>query len=319
MEQVIKLSLGGLQLYLARRAYMRSLYRLLPKRRFVEMSLLGETVEIDRQDLEQVYLEADCVREPENIFIYRSLAKSGLCKAYVDVGANYGHVASKVFEYFEKVILVDANPNAAGFLRKMFTKKTHVKIVNCALVENEDVKKVTLMVSQTSSGLAHISESSGAFRRVDEQAFECSATTLSKLIESEQIKSAYVKIDVEGFESSVIRGGGRLLQNDRFIVGFEALSKEVAVECCAHFTDHTFYFGRLDFLEPSGALTRSAAGILKSLFGCSGIVIYKAKSIAEVPLSNFSQIVAVHDSRVVEFEDALQREHNVSKGRIELH
>lgn len=319
MEQVIKLSLSGLQRYLARRAYMRSLYRLLPKRRFAEMTLLGEPVRIDRHDLEQVYLEADCVREPENIFIYRALAKSGLCTGYIDVGANYGHVASKVYEYFEKVVLVDANPNAANFLERMFSKKPHVKVVNCALVENEDVTTVTLMVSETSSGLAHISESSGAFRRSDEHAFECTATTLAKLIEGEQVRSAYVKIDVEGFEPSVIRGGGKLLQGENFIVGFEALSKEVASECCSLFIDHTFYFGRLDFLDPSGALTRSAAGILKSMFSDGGIVIYKSRSITDVPLSNFSQIVAVHNSRVSEFEQALQAEHSASKGRIELH
>jgi FkbM family methyltransferase len=318
MEQVIRLSLSNLRRYLIRRAYMRSLYSILPKRRFAKMNLLGECVEIDRQDLEQVYLESDCIREPENIFIYRALAKSGVCRAYVDVGANYGHVASKVYENFEKVILVDANPNAALFLRTVFGKKAHVKVINCALVENQDVTKVTLMVSETSSGLAHISESSGAMSRSDEQAFECTATTLARLIEDEEVQSAYVKIDVEGFESSVIRGGGKILQNKNFIVGFEALSKNVAMECSALFTDHTFYFGRFDFLDPSGALTRSAIGIVKSLFGDSGIVIYKTKSIADVPLSNFSQIVAVHNSRVTEFENSLSVEHDALKRRIEL-
>lgn len=319
MEEVIKLSLGGLQSYLARRAYMRSLYRLMPKRRFAEMTLLGERVTIDRQDLEQVYLETDCVREPENVFIYRALAKSGLCHAFVDVGANYGHVASKVYEHFRQVVLVDANPSAAHFLDTVFAKQAHVKVVNCALVESDEIEKVTLMVSESSSGLAHVASSSGAFQRSDERAFECGAMTLQRLLETERIESAYVKIDVEGFEPGVIKGGGKSLQRPGFIVGFEALSKEIASECCRLFDQHTFYFARLNFLDSSGALTRSVRGILRSLLGGGAIAIYRTDSIDDVPLSNFSQIVAVPNGLTGRFEDAMKKELAACGGRIDLH
>ena len=318
MKEVISISLSGLSGYLTNRAYMRTVQRIVPKKRYTDINLLGNLMNIDRHDLEQMYLETDCVREPENIFMYRALANSGLCTSFIDIGANYGHVASKIYQYYKKVVLIDANPNAATFLRKMFSNQKHVDIKHCALVGDPAIETVTLLVPEASSGLAHLSTSKNAFHTTDEQSFECEATTLDNMLAGEAIDSAYVKIDVEGLEYSVIQGGGNSLKRNNVIVGFEALSHQVATECCSLFPDHTFFFGRFDFLTSSGALTKSVPGVLRSIVRGGNIVIYKFTDISEVPLENFSQIVAVPTATVDKFENALRLEHEKLSGKINL-
>ena len=104
--------------------------------------------------------------------------------------------------------------------------------------------------------------------------YQCQAATLDHVIRSVH-DPMYIKIDVEGVEEQVLKGGLEKIKSLDSIIGFEALSKEVAVKCCALFTEHDFYFARFDFMNRSGALTRSWAGVAGALLLGGTIGVYR--------------------------------------------
>ncbi len=318
VSEFLSLPTSGVRKYLLARASMR-----LPRRRFAarnnaKVERLGKWLSIDRRDLEQAYFEADCVREPENIFLFRAIAKHGLCRRFVDIGANYGHIALKVLPYFEKLTLVDANPNAISFLRRLFADEPKVEIHHFAVVESDQRKAVTLVVPNESSGLARIDN---AKQDADGTAvsFECPATTLDLLLEPMGDQSIYIKVDVEGFEVQVLEGGSSLRSSPSVIVGFEAWSRVAAEQCCALFPEHIFYFARLDFVDRSGALTNSWLGLVRAALFGGTISVHRFKSPDEVPYDHFSQIIAVPIALQSRFEEAILAERESLRGVLDLH
>ena len=316
MQEVLSLSLTGLRRYLGRRAWMRSKVGRSPNHTMVPVTLRGRSIMVDQGDIEQFYLLTDCVREPENVFMYRALARSGLCRIFVDVGANYGHVALKVVDSYDRLVLVDANPHAAGFLRKLFAEDPNVSVHNVALVDGSDQKTVVLSVPENSSGLGSLNAQIAAGESVRQ--FEVQATTLDLLLHDMTNTPAYVKIDVEGLEDKVIAGGMNLRRRDNIIFGFEALSREAAARCCDHFADHAFYFARFDFLNPTGALTKSMGGLLRAVAFGGSIRLYRFHGINDLTIDNFSQIIAVPRVLQASFERAMHAYASKQGNRIDL-
>jgi len=314
MNEVMKIQMRGLPEYLMKRAYVRSIRRVLPFKRNGSISIMGNDLVIDRYDLQQAQLETDCVCEPENIFIYRALANSGLCNTFIDIGANYGHLALKLHQHFAKVILIEANPNAAGFLKDLFRGQSGVEIFNCAIVSDEKISTVLLMVPNQQSGFAHVATTAAG----NETTHECQASTLDRLL-SKKITSSYcVKIDVEGLEQNVIKSGREVLNRPGVITGFEAQSRSMAIDCCDLFREHVFYFARFDFLGRSGALTQNMIQMLGALANGGNISVYKFENMANVPMDNFSQIFAVPKTHMEVFETALYSERARLSGCVDL-
>lgn len=301
MKKILTLGLSGLPGYLLMRARMRYFRRSPAGDARVQKTLLGKSVALDESDLEQEYLIKDCVREPENVFLYKAVAEGGLADVFVDVGANCGHVALQVFDTYKNLILIDANPNAFQVLQSIFGSEEKVSLIHAAMVNDGSIGFVDLKVPDGHSGLGSIVHDDS----VAGHTYHCKASTLDAVLASPEGRKLYVKIDVEGAEQSVIEGG--LAAFDRLdpIVGFEALSKELAITCGKYFTDHSFYFGRFGFLDRSGALTRSIPGLLGALITGGSIDIYKTDNLQDVEFDNFSQVVAVRRSKAVAFEAAL--------------
>lgn len=301
MKKILTLGLSGLPSYMLMRARMRFFRRSAEGGARVQKTLLGRSVALDGSDLEQEYLIEDCVREPENTFLYTAVAKGGLADVFVDVGANCGHVALQVFDAYRNLILVDANPNAFEVLQSIFGSEEKVTLIHAALVNDSSIGFVDLKVPAGHSGLGSLVHDDS----VAGHTYHCKASTLDAVLGSQEGSKIYVKIDVEGAEQSVIEGG--LAAFDRLdpLVGFEALSKEAAIESGRFFTDHSFYFGRFGFLDRSGALTRSIPGLLSALITGGSIDIYRTDNLQDLEFDNFSQLVAVRRSKTAAFEAAL--------------
>lgn len=316
MSEFFILPISGVRKYLLARASMR-LHRLrLARKKIARVERLGRSLSIDRNDLEQAYFEADCVREPENIFLFRAIAKHGLCEKFVDVGANYGHIALKVLPYFKKLTLVDANPNAVNFLRRLFADEPKVEVHHFAVVESDQRKTVKLVVPSDSSGLARID--SAQFAGGSAESFECPATTLDRLLEPTRNESTYIKVDVEGFELQVLQGGASLWRSPSVIVGFEAWSRVAAEQCCALFPEHIFYAARLDFVGRSGALTKSWLGLVRAALVGGAISVHRFRALDDVPHDHFSQIIAVPIALQRRFEEAIFAERESLGGVLDL-
>ena len=300
-----KFELRGLFAYLMMRTKLRYLNDKKSRLKNNTQVIFGQQVNLDLIDLEQKYLAVDCVREPENLIVYRSLAESGLIDTFMDIGANCGHVAVSVAHNFAHVLLFEPNPKLAKLLRDIFQNHSSVTIRECAIVDEASVGKLSLTVPDESSGLATLSGTYLSKQHGTVHTYDVRASTLATEVEGFSVQNAYIKIDVEGFEANIINSAKELINNQRPIVGFEALSKEAALSCTRLFDDYVFYCARFDFLEDDGALSRSVPGIIKAMIFGAHIEILKIQSLAGGNLNNFSQIYSVPREKMAAFEKSI--------------
>lgn len=303
MEQKItSLKLDGLFRYLSKRTKLRYLKS---RNKHHKLTMLGQSVELDMEDLEQKYLAADCVREPENLIVYQAISKSGLVNTFVDIGANCGHVAASVMNDYASVILFEPNPKLAALLRIIFKNQKNIVIRECAIVDATSVGELTLTVPDDSSGLATLGGTALSAQHLKVHQYQVKASTLAHEVEGFSMANAYVKIDVEGFESNIIESAKDLINSQRPIVGFEALSAAAALNCTKLFKDYDFYCARFDFLENGGALSRSVFGMTKALIFGANIEVLKLNNLDNSNLDNFSQIYSVPREKAEEFEKSI--------------
>ena len=250
-----------------------------------------------------MYLYKDCIREPENTILYKALAKYRVVDLFVDIGANCGHVACSIMEDFNKIVLIEPNPSLFKILKSIFANSKNVTLNECAIVSSPSLKTVTLSVPVTSSGLASIGDSHLSLGS-DCISYVVAASTLDHILINEPGRP-YIKIDVEGFEFEIIKSALGYIQNKRPIVGFEALTKERAIDCSELFTGYSFYCSRFNFMESGGALSRSFLKLFSFIFSGHSIQILKIDNISTVDITNYSQLIAVPNEITDRLEKAV--------------
>jgi FkbM family methyltransferase len=302
---LVKYKVSGLLPYLITRTKLRFFDKSGSSFPSASVAIFGNSVALDLIDLEQKYLAADCVREPENLIVYRAIANSGLVNTFIDIGANCGHVAASIMRDYAHVLLFEPNPKLAMLLRGVFKNQTHIVIRECAVVDKASVGSLTLTVPDDSSGLATLGGTDLSKQHDQVHTYSVKASTLAAEVEGFSIKNAYIKIDVEGFETNIIESARDLINSQRPIVGFEALSIDAALKCSRLFTDYVFYCARFDFLENGGALSRSIFGMMKALIFGANIEILKLNNLEGSGLGNFSQIFSVPTEKAQEFENSV--------------
>ena len=306
---VITIQLIKLGAYLLHRAKMRFTVASDRKKNNeikVEKQIFEKTISLNLKDLDQRLLYEDHIREPENIFTYTALARAGLCKTFIDIGANYGHDAILLEKEYDKIVLIEPNPSAATILMQMFKDKKNVFVINAAVVGENSPKELLLKVPKDSSALASIVDS--PLMRDDVDTFVCKGMTLKECVETNDLSSSYIKIDVEGGEYEILSESADEIMESRAIVGFEALSREFAIKCVALLKGYTYYYAKFDFLDDSGSLIKSPFKLLLSLFGInSSISIYKVygNDFTLAP-DNFSQVYCVPNEKELQFEKAIK-------------
>lgn len=302
MNVVLKLKIIGLFRYLFRRAILRFFYFRVAKSIH---KINGQYVTLDLLDLEQRYLAEDCIREPENLIVYKSIAMSKLATSFIDIGANCGHVALSILGNFNEILLIEPNPKLIPILTATFASESSVRLEGCAIVQDDSIRSLDLFVPKNSSGLGSIEGTSFSHMHGDLINYKVMAKTLKNALGSLTLRDSYLKIDVEGFEASIIESSKDLINEFRPIVGFEALSSEAAFNCSKFYIDYVFYCARFNFMEKRGALSRSTLNIIKALlFGASiDVIRLGANDMSE--FSNYSQIFSVPKEKSKQFETAL--------------
>jgi len=304
-NKLAKFRLNGLLSYLIKRTKLRFLDKANNDSSSKTVIIFGHKVTLDLMDLEQKYLAADCVREPENLIVYRAIANAGLANTFMDIGANCGHVAASIMNDYAHVLLFEPNPKLAMLLREIFRNQAHIAIRECAIVDEASVGSLMLTVPDDSSGLATLGGTDLSKQHDQVHTYNVKASTLAAEVEGFSMNNAYIKIDVEGFEANIIESAKDLINRQRPIVGFEALSNEAALKCSRIFNEYVFYCARFDFLENGGALSRSIPGMIKALVFGANIEILKLDDIENSDLGNFSQIFSVPSEKSAEFENAV--------------
>lgn len=304
-KNVATFKLEGLFSYLKKRVKLRFLDKNSGGPGSVTRVILGQSVELDPIDLEQKYLAADCVREPENLIVYRALAVTGLVETFIDIGANCGHVAASVINDYKNVLLFEPNPKLAALLRSMFKDQANIVIKECAIVDEASSGTLSLTVPDESSGLATLGRTDLSEQHDRVHTYSVRASTLASEIVGYSLDKAYIKIDVEGFEANIIESARQLINVQRPIVGFEALSNTAAANCAKLFEDYVFYCARFDFLGYHGALSKSIPGMVKAVMFGGNIEILKLDKLENNELHNFSQIYSVPKEKTRAFEESI--------------
>lgn len=154
----------------------------------------------------------------EVLAISRAVMSGG--GTYIDVGANYGSYALGIARMKDvRVIAVEPQPHLVEALRSSQRSNgfANLEIVEAALDAKPGTVALAVGIGSGSASLIH-ARLAPAVRRID-----VASRTLDELAQTHDVRNLRcLKIDVEGAESSVLRGGQAVLARHRPVVIFEA-------------------------------------------------------------------------------------------------
>jgi FkbM family methyltransferase len=138
-------------------------------------------------------------------------------RVFIDVGAHIGSVIAGVLHNSKprKIIAIEPIPSKAAQLRRRFPQ---VIVVDTALGEMTGQTKFHVNLKQ--SGFSSLVPGNTDPNGRGTSQIEVKIARLDDIIDDKDVD--LVKIDVEGAEVGVIRGGGRILQACRPLVLFES-------------------------------------------------------------------------------------------------
>jgi FkbM family methyltransferase len=164
-------------------------------------------------DLEMQLLIADLVKPGETI---------------VDVGANRGAfalAASRVVGSGGKVICFEPNPNCVKYLEDEIelNQIRNITLNQCGLAQKDDILTLTVPVINSGEG------SFGKSQYKDNVMFSVPVRRGDDVLDSEN--PTLIKIDVEGFETNVIRGLSKIIGRQSPVVITEVESSHLERAC----------------------------------------------------------------------------------------
>ena len=162
--------------------------------------------------------------EPLQPFFFVALAEAAGATTILDIGANigaytlFGSRASTV----ERVVAFEANPETFDELRAnvaLNALEDRITLENKAVSSNAGV--VNFGVVSSFSGANSVVDTSihdpGTFHKH----LTVEAITLDQYFGSDPVRPMAIKIDVEGHEAEVIRGGRKMLRSQRAVIQLE--------------------------------------------------------------------------------------------------
>lgn len=155
--------------------------------------------------------------EPHMVQLFRALI--GLDDVVADIGANIGLTAILFSTLANKVYAFEPSSSTFQILFENLDRNaiSNVEAINIGIGEKEEAQTITFAQNNRSGGFVsdkirletgHITE-------------EIRLDTIDHFFASKEPSPTFLKIDVEGFEVSVIRGGSAFLQRARPVVVME--------------------------------------------------------------------------------------------------
>lgn len=144
----------------------------------------------------------------------RDLLINNKIKNILDIGANVGSFSNicKSIVPDSTIYMIEANPECEQFL-----KNTGNKYYISALGDKK--KEVTFYINKNNpvcTGASYYKENGVAY--IDANEIKLKTVLLDELLFDEDIVFDFVKIDVQGSELDVIRGGKKVISNSSFIL-----------------------------------------------------------------------------------------------------
>jgi FkbM family methyltransferase len=173
-----------------------------------------------------------------------------------DIGANNGNYSLTVAKLFPKSIIYSFEPSKFTFDQLVQNVKNELSITPYQIGFGEKRKKTNLYSDKVGSGMAstyhrQFENSEFKFHHIE----KINIDKLDNWVHQNRVMPDFVKIDVEGAELSVLRGGLNVLKNVK-AVQFEFGG--TAIDAKNYFRDYWNFFTGLNFklyrYTPSGLL-----------------------------------------------------------------
>ncbi len=144
----------------------------------------------------------------------------------IDIGANIGLWSKDLSNYFDKLVCFEPNPNCQDYLKKNINLDKST-INPCALGEKEETKN--LFIHPSNSGASSLVNKTKIGYQKDVGAIhgEFPTETEKKNVEVKKLddfkyqKIDFIKIDVQGYELSVLKGAYKTLESNKPILCIE--------------------------------------------------------------------------------------------------
>jgi FkbM family methyltransferase len=214
----------GYRKYLLRRVIAvmcQRLIRLGPSRMTGKRTINARSLRFELRDHTQCLFFFGVSPEPENSALIRAIGEEA-GGDLIDVGANFGQQPYEVWRSFKKVVLVEPNTDAAGFLRDLFHNAINVEIVEAGASDRVG-EAMLFFPDDNQSGVARIGS--------DSHGSKIALTTIDEILRTRTMHPSLIKIDVEGFEEQVIRGAAGAIQEHLPILAFECDDEEQFENC----------------------------------------------------------------------------------------
>ena len=146
----------------------------------------------------------------------------GKLRAVVDVGANIGQWANMLLNCAtpEKLLIIEPMPDAFAALQKKFGKNPRIELHNLAIGERESVETLKITRDTTGASLLRPRDEMRAVIGSNwtiTSEIEVKMTTLDRLL-VDLSEVSLLKIDVQGYEKSVLAGAKQTLAKTKFVL-----------------------------------------------------------------------------------------------------
>jgi FkbM family methyltransferase len=188
---------------------------------------------------------------------------------FYDLGANYGFFSYLASNVCRETHAFEPNHTLAKIIETNATPD-HPITVNAVAVSDEGGRIV--LHQSLYSGLSTISDATLAVHRAAyESAHEVVVPTITlDDYTRERTRPTYLKLDVEGAEEKVIRGGGRLLSESSPVIAMEVWGSENGREVSSHPVEMLRALGYRSYAINPDGLLREVIGDLSALVPATG-------------------------------------------------
>ena len=164
-----------------------------------------------------------------------------LCRRIVDVGVCYGEFTDLALTYFqpEKIWMVEADPELAEKLREKYRDVAECEVTHAAITDRSGEVTFQINEHRPSSSVLPIGHQTGkifgkSMRELGSVTVPC--RTLDDYFSEHDIASVdLMKVDIQGAEKLLIKGGGTALQEVKMLY-IEVLFEE-CYQGCALFSE----------------------------------------------------------------------------------
>lgn len=156
--------------------------------------------------------------------IWTWLRVSGGIRTILDIGANNGEFAEFLSSYFDakRTIAIEPLPGCAAQIRQREKTISNLTVFECAVSDREERAVLFENAYAPASSLLPVSKiSADEFPQTggDQREVGVAVRRLDDLIDPSTLEeSVLIKIDVQGLEDKVIRGGERTFRAAKFVL-----------------------------------------------------------------------------------------------------